>query len=747
MNPTPSSARAAAPPTRRANWPLLLGAAIVLLYAALAVAGPWIAPRSPLERVAVVRTPEGPVGPPFPLLTPGFPLGSDRFGRDLLSRLIWAVQPTMILVVTVAAVRLAAGLAIGVAAGWAEGRARRSLETLIGAALAVPTLIVALAAIAVIGIERGLPAFIAGLALTGWVETARVVGDVTRSIKRQPFTQASLALGAPGGYIVARHVLRHLTPLIGMLLAIEISGTLMLAVALGFLGYYIGGGVWVVMDGDAIPVAQRATEYPELGQMLATSLERILDPRPMVIVGATIFVAILGFNMLGEGLRRRASELTARPSLLGRGLRPLETALAQLTLRPAAARSLGAAALLVALTSGAALWWRGSASANVAPAPLAATPIPVPGGHPWPAERGDPSGTLAASWIGEAAPALGWTFEAESDLSGGPAVASDGSLYVASQGGALYALDPEGQLRWSAELPAPAFGSPAIGADGTVYVADAAAGLSAFSPAGELRWHFQSAARREGTSGPVIGADGTIYYTLVDRVQAVRPDGSGAWVSEPADAFLEVAPRVSPSGDLVFLKDMAVSAADGSRLPFALGGDDAEFSDPTYFVGADGATYFRHGHVATEWRRAEEGAAPSREVSWDAARSATFFPADAGATRGRVVWMLYSAAVADTRVVWIGQDGALLGNAFFQERRSRVIGVGDDATVFLCGSGRNGRLQCGAYQPISKQPRWQLALPVGGDVIGGALAEGRMYVATRDALFAIAGSGPSPGRG
>src|SRR5690606_22259722 len=119
---------------------------------------------------------------------------------------------------------------------------------------------------------------------------------------------------------LVRHVLRHVTPLVGTLLALEISGTLMLSVALGFLGYYIGGGVWVVMDGDAIPVAQRATEYPELGQMLATSLDRVLDPRPMVIVGATIFVAILGFNMLGEGLRRRAGQPSPRPTLLGRGL-------------------------------------------------------------------------------------------------------------------------------------------------------------------------------------------------------------------------------------------------------------------------------------------------------------------------------------------------------------------------------------------------------------------------------------------
>jgi peptide/nickel transport system permease protein len=734
----PLPARAASTPP---NWPLILGGCILAIVTLLAVAGPQIAPRNPLERVAVVRTDTGPVGPPFPLFTPGFPLGSDRFGRDMLSRLIWAVQPTMIMVVSVALVRLVVGVTVGMAAGWAEARTARLLDALVGAALAVPTLIVALGVIAAVGIERGLPAFIAGLALTGWVETARVVSAATRAVKNQPFAQAAVALGAPDGFILARHVLRHVTPLLAMLLVFEISSTLMLAVALGFLGYYIGGGVWVWMDGDSVPIAQRATEYPELGQMLATSLDRVLDPRPMVLVGATIFVAILGFNLFGEGLRRRASEPAVTGGPLDRIWRLFERTLTETALgrTPRWARTTATMAAVVLAIGGAGWWWQAKSAATAAIAPPAATPLPAPGGHPWPAERADAAGTLAASWNGGDSPAVVWTYAEAGELSGGPVVAADGTIFLASRESLLVALGAGGQERWRATLPAPAFGSPALGADGTVYVADAAAGLSAFSPAGEQRWRFQSTTRRDGTSGPVVGADGTIYYTTVDRVQAVRPDGSALWVSDPSDDYLEVAPRLSPAGDIVFLKDMALSAATGKALPVALGGDEAEFSDPGFFSGADGGTYFRFGHVALEWRLAEAGAETLREVSWDAARATTFFPADAGASAARTVWLLYSTPVADTRLVWIRADGTLAGNQFFPQRRARVIGVAADATVFLCAVARNGEVLCGAFTP-SSGALWQTSIGRGGDLIGGALTGDRIYVVTSDGVLHALGS-------
>jgi len=73
-----------------------------------------------------------------------FPLGSDPFGRDLLSRLLWGIAPTLLLVLPVALVRLVLGISIGLAAGFSEGRRGRFLDTLISGALAIPVLLVAL---------------------------------------------------------------------------------------------------------------------------------------------------------------------------------------------------------------------------------------------------------------------------------------------------------------------------------------------------------------------------------------------------------------------------------------------------------------------------------------------------------------------------------------------------------------------------------------------------------------------------
>ena len=109
-------------------------------------------------------------------------------------------------------------------------------------------------------------------------------------------------MGAPPAHQVIYHILRHLLPLTAMLLAIEISSTLMTTAALGFLGYYIGGGAWLAVEDF---VARNTAGIPELGQMLATAIEQILDPWPMVVVGGVVVVIIFGFSLLGEGLRRR----------------------------------------------------------------------------------------------------------------------------------------------------------------------------------------------------------------------------------------------------------------------------------------------------------------------------------------------------------------------------------------------------------------------------------------------------------
>jgi ABC-type dipeptide/oligopeptide/nickel transport system permease subunit len=287
------------------NWPLLLGILLIGGVVYLAINGPSLAPRDPLEENLIIRDEadgEWHIPPFEAFAVTGFPLGSDEFGRDMLSRLLFAVRPTLQMVLVVAAVRLLLGTLVGLVAGWSVGRLGGFFDSLISSALALPGLLVALGAIAIVGVELGVLAFIIGLSITGWAETARLVREQTRAIRSEVYVEAAHALGATDPQIVFRHVVRQIRATLLMLFAFEIGSTLMLTAGLGFLGYYIGGDVWVDV---ADFVARRTSGSPELGQMLATAWVRLTDPWGLVAVGSVVFASVLGFNLIGEGLRLR----------------------------------------------------------------------------------------------------------------------------------------------------------------------------------------------------------------------------------------------------------------------------------------------------------------------------------------------------------------------------------------------------------------------------------------------------------
>lgn len=248
---------------RRNNWFLYLGSLIVLLIISIAIFAPSFAPQDPLQVNRVLKVDGVWQTPPFPAFkVSGFPLGSDRFGRDLLGRLLWAVRPTMTMVVVIAGLRMLIGIFVGMGSGWSRGLLGRMLESATAFALAVPVIIAALFVIAAVGAETGIWAFILGLGITGWAATARHVHEQVREIKGEDYIEAAQALGAAGGFIALRHVLRQVLPRTWMFLTSEISSTLMAVAGLGFLGYYLGGDVWIEFEDF---VAARVSTIPEVG--------------------------------------------------------------------------------------------------------------------------------------------------------------------------------------------------------------------------------------------------------------------------------------------------------------------------------------------------------------------------------------------------------------------------------------------------------------------------------------------------
>ena len=296
----------------RRNPPLAVGLILVAAFLLLGIVGPSFAPHDPMETFNRVMYFGDKVVVPFRQpVAPGqlsfFPLGTDNASRDILSRLLYAIRPTLLLCSIVVAVRATLGIAFGLAAGWLGGLARQLVDLGISASLSIPSLVFCVAAISFMGVHKGLVAFLLALAITGWADIAAFVRNQTVGTLRSPFIESAQAVGVRPRAILWKHVLPQLWPTFPAMISFEIGTVLLLVAELGFLGIYIGGGfIYEVDRGDNPDTWKILTAgYPELGQMLSQVWAKIIFvPWEPIIVGLTVFAMIFAFNLLGEGFRR-----------------------------------------------------------------------------------------------------------------------------------------------------------------------------------------------------------------------------------------------------------------------------------------------------------------------------------------------------------------------------------------------------------------------------------------------------------
>ncbi len=297
---------------RNRNYPLAIGLILTLGFVLIAVFGKRLAPLDPMvvfnDVILMGDKVYIPASMPVPPLElPQFVLGTDNVGRDLYSRLLNAVRPTLFLCLVIAFVRLGSGVVLGLVSGWYRGFPERIIETMIGASLAVPILLFALAALSFMG-ERNLVNFVIALSLTGWANTAVFVKNRTQTTMQAPFIEGARAVGVKPFGILRRYILPQMWPALPALIAFELGAILLVLAELGFLGMFIGDAfVLRVADPNSsgtIAVGITAS-VPELAQMLSDFWSKMIrTPWEMAIVGLTVFLQIFAFNMLGEGLRR-----------------------------------------------------------------------------------------------------------------------------------------------------------------------------------------------------------------------------------------------------------------------------------------------------------------------------------------------------------------------------------------------------------------------------------------------------------
>lgn len=262
---------------RRRITSLTIGLTLVTIVILMAVLAPLIAPYDPNLQTIASR-----------LLPPSAAhwFGTDGFGRDLLSRVIYGARPTLLLVSLILVLTIPVGLLVGITAGYAGGWTERVLMRITDIFLSLPNLVIALALVAMMG--PGLMNGALALALTSWPPFARQARAETLALRRSDYLAAARMQGITGFRLMFGHILPLCLPTAVVRAALSLGGIILAAAGLGFLGM-----------GVQPPTA-------EWGSMVAEGSKVIFDQWWVAAApGAAILFASLAFNLTGDGLRDR----------------------------------------------------------------------------------------------------------------------------------------------------------------------------------------------------------------------------------------------------------------------------------------------------------------------------------------------------------------------------------------------------------------------------------------------------------
>lgn len=255
----------------------LIGLGIIGLLVFVAAFAPLLAPHSPvIGDLAGSRL--------LPMGSPGYLLGTDDQGRDILSRLIYGSRWTLYVVLLVAILSAPVGLLVGTVAGYAGGWVDAVLMRITDIFLAFPKLILALAFVAALG--PGIENAVIAIAITSWPPYARIARAETMTLRHSDYISAVKLMGASPTRIVIRHIMPLCLSSLIVRVTLDMAGIILTAAGLGFLGL-----------GAQPPL-------PEWGAMIASGRRFILDQWWVAAVpGMAILIVSLGFNLLGDGLR------------------------------------------------------------------------------------------------------------------------------------------------------------------------------------------------------------------------------------------------------------------------------------------------------------------------------------------------------------------------------------------------------------------------------------------------------------
>jgi ABC-type dipeptide/oligopeptide/nickel transport system permease subunit len=267
-----------------------VGGGFILFLLVLAVGAPWIAPKDPLEQDIILGA-----SPPAWLAgaEPGHWLGTDDLGRDALSRVIYGSR--IALTVAFGASTLAAlfGAALGLLAGWHRGWIDATVSRLVEIWMAFPPVLLSILLVAVVG--PGVGSVIAAIAIIDWTRFCRVIRAETMTQASADYVTAARAIGFSHWRIIAREILPNVLPVLIALVSLEMGIAVIVEAILSFVGLSV------------------SSDTPTWGGMIAQGRQLMHEGWWILAAPLTmLFLTVLAFNLLGEGLRRALDPVMRR---------------------------------------------------------------------------------------------------------------------------------------------------------------------------------------------------------------------------------------------------------------------------------------------------------------------------------------------------------------------------------------------------------------------------------------------------
>lgn len=259
---------------------LFIGGFIVIVLLLIAIFAPFLAPHDPLKQYdSGLNTMGMPVGP-----THQFVFGTDPEGRDVLSRVIFGARVSLEVGIFASIISLVIGVVLGIVSGYFGGWIDMAVMRFTDMILAFPFLLFVIALVAIL--QPSVSNVYIAIGVLGWAQMARIIRGQVLSVKEYEFVQAARAIGAGSGSIIFKEILPNVIAPIIVFTTLNVGTNILTEAALSFLGIGV------------------QPPYPSWGNMLQEGMTVMqLAPWMIYVPGLALLIAVLGFNLLGDGLR------------------------------------------------------------------------------------------------------------------------------------------------------------------------------------------------------------------------------------------------------------------------------------------------------------------------------------------------------------------------------------------------------------------------------------------------------------